>query len=444
VIELLRGVFYGLGLNRTRFGGFLLRSYHARKLAPLRRTSIEEVQSAPETEGITVAFNVTGGIGDHLLAARYIRDLLSAVGEFRFDVFSSRPEVATWIFSIFPQFHKCYDEYFSWHGQKYYQHYPLALTVSQFVVFQHKSVDWLALHQQNPKLVQVCEAMDRFRRARDLNEIISAHPKLDGSLGRKAVFLNLDRHNFAHGMSGISYRGHGLLIHKDPDLCHQFGLTKPYVTIHNGFDAEFQMEYGVARRSTKVYPHFDEVVALIKAARPGILIVQLGTKTSRPIPGVDVQLVNKTSLAETVSILDGSELHIDNEGGLVHLAACIDKISCVVFGPTPPEYFGYAKNINIRPTTCGGCWWSTRDWMTNCPRGFNEPICVFDIPPKIVATPILSYLAKTKPDPTDSLPSNVDIVTPPPSPDSSPAAIVQCARMRASPVEEVSTQRVVD
>ena len=39
---------------------------------------------------VIVAFRVSGGIGDHLIAARYIRDLLAAVGDFRFDIYSSR------------------------------------------------------------------------------------------------------------------------------------------------------------------------------------------------------------------------------------------------------------------------------------------------------------------------------------------------------------------
>jgi hypothetical protein len=349
----------------------------------------------PDTTGILIAFRIQGGIGDHLLAARYVRDLLAAVGDFRFDIYSSRLEAAAWIFGTFLQFNRCYDEYFSWNALQFYRYYPLAMIISQFVVFQHEDADWVELHREHPKLVRVCEAIERFRHAQDLNEIIAVHPRLDGLLGSKAVFMNLDRHSFAHAMSGIAYGGHRLRLNLDPGLSERAGLNnRPYVTIHNGFDAEFLTTHGYAARSTKVYPHFDAVVALLRRQLPDLHIVQLGAATSRPIEGVDLQLIGRSSLRETAAILAGSSLHIDNESGLVHLAACVGTRSCVLFGPTPPAYFGYEENLNMAPRLCGGCWWATKDWTTNCPRGLDRPVCLHETPPDAVAGTILAALER--------------------------------------------------
>jgi hypothetical protein len=398
---LFRALLMGTGLHRSRFGTLLLQTVHAFRQA---RPSVYAMPGAdagpssrptelPDTSDVLAAFKVGGGVGDHLIAARYIRDLVAAVGDFRFDIYSSRPETATWIFGGMPQFNRSYDEYFCWSGNKYYKQYAVSMWVSQFIVLYYDSIKWVTLNSRSPRLVRICEFIDRFRNARDMNEIIHAHPRLDGLLGTKAVFMNLNRHNFAHAMSGIPYGGHLYSLPVDATLREKFGLqSRPYVTIHNGFDSEFQTAYGFAHQSTKIYPHFGTVLSLLRARYPDLFVVQLGSTTSRRIEGVDMALLNKTTLGDATAILAGSTLHIDNESGLVHLAACIGTVSCVVFGPTPPAYFGYERNINIAPHVCGGCWWTTKDWMTHCPRGFEPPVCLSETPPQAVADAILAFL----------------------------------------------------
>ena len=236
--------------------------------------------------------------------------MIAAVGDFKFDVYSSRPEVARWIFSSFPTCGKVYDEYFSWHSSNALRHYPLALTISHFVVVHYEGARWRELNKLRPKLVHICETIDRFRVAKDVNEIIAAHPRLDGHLARQAYFMNLDRHNLSQAMSGIDYRGDQLDLQVDPAVTDKFGLGgRRYITIHNGFDAEFHSIYSREPKSTKVYPHFAEAIRLLREQHPDIFIVQLGTKTSVPLPGIDAQLVNKTTLGEMTAVLSGSSLH---------------------------------------------------------------------------------------------------------------------------------------
>jgi hypothetical protein len=395
-------MFYGTGLHRSRLGAMLRRvvqfSRRAGRAGGAGSWSPPGIEK-PDTSGVLVAFKIGGGIGDHLIAARYIRDLIAAVGEFRFDIYSSRPATANWIFSGMSQFNRCYDDYFSWSLAKFYKHYPIAMWISQFVVLYEESTQWVTLHKLAPKLVRICESISRFRIARGLEEIIHAHPRLDNLLGTTAVFANLNRHNFAQAMSEIRYGGHSLSLPLDSSLRSKFALhERRYVTIHNGFDSEFQTGNGFADRSTKVYHHFEAVLSRLRTSYPDLFVVQIGSTTSRPIDGVDLQLINKTTLAEATAILAGSMLHIDGESGLVHLAACIGTVSCVVFGPTPAAYFGYDENINITPHVCGGCWWSTKEWMTNCPRGFEEPICLAQTSPEKVANAILAHLDRQELD----------------------------------------------
>jgi hypothetical protein len=347
-------------------------------------------QDRSRSDPFAVAFRLSGGIGDHVISARYLRDLQDSAGPFVFDVFSSRPDVARWLLKGIPGFRDVYDEYFSWPTS--FQSYSLAMWVIQFAFIMNSQANWKAVNRGQPKLTKVCEACERFRPK--IAPMIDNHPRLDGALGQAAVYRGLNRYSLLHTMSGISYGGHEIPLSSDPGALMKFGLTPGrYVTIHNGFDAEFIMGSNLAKRSTKVYPHFAAVAAVMERTFPDLMVVQIGTKTSQPIPGASLNLIGSTTLAETVELLRHSRLHIDNESGLVHIAASLGTRSCVIFGPTPADYFAYDENVNVRPPFCGGCWWSTEDWMVNCPRGFDHPKCLYDMPPEVVFDAIRKAVA---------------------------------------------------
>lgn len=198
-------------------------------------------------------------------------------------------------------------------------------------------------------------------------------------------------------MVGIDYAGDQLAIGSDDTALERFGLTgRNFVTVHNGFDTNFVI---AGQRATKCYPHFAEVATGLKAARPDLIVVQIGTTTSDPMPGVDLNLIGQTSLREVAGLLRATALHLDNEGGLVHLAACYGRRSLVVFGPTPSDYFGYPHNINVDPVRCGGCWWIDELWMDRCPRGMAQPECMFTQPPeRIVALALAALAPVSEPD----------------------------------------------
>jgi hypothetical protein len=360
----------------------------------LEAPDVSSLKDIPDTTNVLAAFKITGGIGDHLIAARYIRDLMAAVGEFRFDIYSARPAVARWAFGSVTGCNQCYHEFFCWDRGEVFRHYIFSAWIQQFVLVYGEYVKWLSLNLQRPKLISVCESLDRFQALHDLRPIIDQHPRFDCLLGAKAAFTNLTRYDLAHTMSGIRYGGPRLDLRTDPLFGQELGLTgSPYVTIHNGFDTEFRIEGRLVDKSTKVYPHFPEVIELLRNRCPNLRVVQLGSTTSERLKGVDVQLINKTTLPQAASIIAGAALHIDNESGLVHVAASVGTPSCVLFGPTPSAYFGYRENINLEPRVCGGCWWATSDWMINCPRGFDRPVCLGETSPEIVAEAVAAFLA---------------------------------------------------
>ena len=350
-------------------------------------TNVDEIPS-----DVVVAFRLTGGIGDYLVAARYIRDLLRVAGDFRFDVYSSQPSVAAWVFSEFPQCNNCYDEYFSW--DRKFTRYPIAMYLTMFAFVYKDTLKPTHVPARNIKLLDICEKLERFRPS--IEPFILYHPRMDAFLGRKAVFMGAQRHNFVHVMSGMPYGGDELRVKMDDKALAKYNLeNQPYITVHNGFNTLQKDWVGKGRRATKCYPHYNALVMQLRARFPELKVVQLGTAdTSEAITGVDYNLISRTTLAECATILSHSLLHIDNEGGFVHLAACLDVKSCVIFGPTDAEFFSYEDNINVAPKFCGGCWWVTEDWLGQCPRGYETPRCLSEQPPEAIAELLTPELTK--------------------------------------------------
>jgi ADP-heptose:LPS heptosyltransferase len=365
-----------------------------RYLMPWRLVAEARRLEAIRSEGrLAIAITVSGGLGDLIVIARCVRDLAAEVEPFSFDVFAPSPGLAQWVFTAVPGFEHAYpDTLDDISGQAY----DLRLRMNQAVVVVQESIRWARLREA-PRMLNSVREMILSRRRRGLEPYIVNHPRLDNGLARKVVYANRSRNDFLHSMVGIDYAGDQLAIGSDDTALERFGLTgRNFVTVHNGFDTNFVI---AGQRATKCYPHFAEVATGLKAARPDLIVVQIGTTTSDPMPGVDLNLIGQTSLREVAGLLRATALHLDNEGGLVHLAACYGRRSLVVFGPTPSDYFGYPHNINVDPVRCGGCWWIDELWMDRCPRGMAQPECMFTQPPeRIVALALAALAPVSEPD----------------------------------------------
>ena len=361
-------------------------------LLPWRLAAERQRLSVHRNQGrLVVAVTAVGGLGDLIIIARCLRDLAQEVDAFAFDVFAASPDVAHWVFSAVPGFGRAYPDTLERLSTR---HYDLHLRMNQTVTVAPETIGWDRLRQA-PRMLQTIRRLLRLSRQTSLEPYILHHPRMDNGLARKAVYAEKSRRDFLHWMLGIGYGGETLSIEADQEALRRFGLQgRAFITIHNGFDPNFIVP---AKRATKCYPHFDAVVAGLKTARPEIQIVQLGTTTSEAIAGVNLNLIGQTSLAEAAALLRASALHLDNEGGLVHLAACFRRRSLVVFGPTPSDYFGYPSNINVDPLRCGGCWWIEDSWMDRCPRSMEQPECMFAQPPELLVALALRALGDPHP-----------------------------------------------
>jgi len=261
----------------------------------------------------------------------------------------------------------------------------------QYVKYEPR--DPAALAAGYPEVAaRLAEAARRFESFRGFYD---RQPALDGLLGRIAVKAGRNAIANLGYFAGVEIapKSRTLLV-PDPDAYPAVSRLvppgTPYLTVHDGFDAS-QAAPGSA---TKCWPleHWNELVRRLKAQLPELRIVQLGAASSRPIAGVDLCLVNETTLAEAAWLIKGALLHVDTESGLVHLARTLATRSVVLFGPTDRDYYGYPENLNLSAGECGNCWWSTPDWLRNCPRGLEEPACMAAIPPDQVCRMVIGEL----------------------------------------------------
>ncbi len=360
-----------------------------RRLAPVTRKIAQRRAHDESLSCPLLAFKVTGGVGDYIVVARFLRDLKRSCENFVFDVYASVPVNALWIFRAVEGCGEVWADILFDHV---YQAYDASFSIGHFVAVC--SYRTRGILRKCPHLAQTIAKIQAYRRYIDVH--IAQHPKLDNALGRIAIFSNASRRDYMHRIAGIEYGGDQMPLPSAVGAQKKFELHEhPYITIHNGFDPGFVIS---GKRATKCYPHFSKVAALIKKELPNLLIVQVGTTTSDPIQNTDLNLIGRTELSEVAAILKDALLHLDSEGGLVHMARCYGVPSCVVFGPTPSAYFGYPTNINIDPPVCGDCWWITSSWMSICPRGYEHPRCLVEQEPENVAAAAISYLKQLRPD----------------------------------------------
>ncbi|MCR5755559.1 MAG: hypothetical protein K6G30_12210, partial [Acetatifactor sp.] len=110
----------------------------------------------------------------------------------------------------------------------------------------------------------------------------------------------------------------------------------------------------------------------------------------------EVEGADKYVLGENLKlvehILKGSRIHVDCEGGLVHIATAMGTKCAVLFGPTPKFFYSYPQNINISVGTCNGCMGLIENWPFECIKGMNEPECMYNITPKLLLDEIASWM----------------------------------------------------
>ncbi|SFT57677.1 ADP-heptose:LPS heptosyltransferase [Selenomonas sp. GACV-9] len=172
----------------------------------------------------------------------------------------------------------------------------------------------------------------------------------------------------------------------------EINLPEKFITINFGWGYnEHEKEKNYI--PNKVWPikRYEEFIGFFKKKYPDISIVQLGLRDSYRIKGVN-QYIFDENIEVVKYILQASRLHVDCEGGLVHIATQLGTKCAVLFGPTPAHYFGYPQNINIVSDVCSDCYYLDEDYSV-CYRLLEKPECMWGITATQVMDAIDGYLS---------------------------------------------------
>jgi SAM-dependent methyltransferase len=170
-----------------------------------------------------------------------------------------------------------------------------------------------------------------------------------------------------------------------------------YVTVHNGVDnvslRNLASGGGAPLQPTKLLPMSTWKDVVVRLKQAGVIVVQVGERDDVFIDGTNFDLRGRTDLSSAALVIKHAACHLDTEGGLVHLARAVNRRSVVMFGPTPPAFFGYPHNNNLAPPKCGDCWWVTPTWLVDCPRRTAGPLCMASHSAELISNQVLEVIS---------------------------------------------------
>lgn len=330
-----------------------------------------------------IAFCIYGGLGDYLVAANYLYlfrqrfknpritiDLFCGTGSQMASAVFGEKDLAENIFpnpsepSLDPK-------------------YGLVIQLTRYPEIVRSEMD--KVYRVDPDLLDyifVCEKFKIINKRYFVPGLIN-----DGQSAALAEYEGIKRiqQPDVYQILGIKEEFQYPLFIAEDETRYLTGLgLKPneYLTVHRGCDLRY------CQHSTKLWPidYYDVLIHKIKENYPSLPVLQIGASHTMclDMDGTDYNLVEKTTLEQVKVLLKNSLIHIDNEGGMVHLRHALHGgNSIVIFGPTSEKFFGYSENRNIRGKGCAHwCEWVTDTWQVKCARGFEEAPCMRSITPE--------------------------------------------------------------
>lgn len=354
------------------------------EIVPTRQPleSKEFLQNGKQGGPLNIVFDIKGGLGDLLIASNYIYYFSQYISDvpFKLKIHYHSQSLLESFCGKLPNIDEMSTEK-NLSG-------VLKIQLNRFPRIIEGDIEKLSAY--SPKLGKLLNAWNTFfihnRKFFDLM------PQIDGMSNDYTRLLGGKRINQADigGLLKISEEYVAPLeypvMKKEQKILRKFGLAQSFITIQRG--------QGVTSKDTvnnKLWPvaYYNQLIGLLRRQYPKYQFVQLGTNRegyNEDFDDIDLNLRGKTNLEELKVILKHAALHIDCEGGLVHLRHALKGgPSVVLFGPTSPEVYGYKENLNLRSTACPHpCEWITNDWLSRCARRTNKHICMEKLTPQMV------------------------------------------------------------
>ncbi len=329
--------------------------------------------------GISVALKYGAMLGDAIVKKKLFTELVKLMPDCHIDIYSPTAETI-----IYPLYHdqKNLNAAIEDGGvlyTKYMEQYSLSISVSVMIKIDSFNYKALAAYSDyaadQMNLLQVSLEKYHLYDTEVHNRFAHMH---------RMKYLGLNYYTYPNFTGVFQINNTHVEIPLETSCTQEYKLLhlpRKFITInYGGGISSSSMNNGIAKEWP--YEYLVEFVRLFKAKYPGINVIQLGSAETLCVNGVDCCLLGK-SLELVKYVLRDSMLHIDKEGGLVHLATQLGTRCVVCFGPTQEEFFGYTENINIKAGKCHGCY-CLYDGLDVCARGMERPECMWSITPQIV------------------------------------------------------------
>lgn len=359
-----------------------------------KNTAVYRGGAAYNEEGVSIAMYLPGGMGDSIIGKRFLKALIDEVDEgcrCNVDLYASNKAVEGCLPAIFGN-----DEYVN----SIYAGSPDSIELAKYDVVLELSLGYtLHILEINERIrtkgaVHFYEMVNRVKKKED--EYGYSTKFTDNAVHfRRCDFLNYNCYTFYqyYGFDVSDWKC-DIYINKSVGNAYldriNLNRNDKYITINCSWGG--YSDGNEKRISSKMWNpiYYKEFVCRIHKIFPQIKIVQLGVGECPRIPYVDIYAFD-LSIESVKHILFYSLVHVDCEGGLVHLATQLGTKCVVLFGSTPIHYFGYKENINIVSNRCKGCYCLYND-IAGCARGLKEPECMNDIKPEIVVDKVVEYI----------------------------------------------------
>ena len=338
-------------------------------------------------DGISIALKYGPGLGDAIVKKKFFTELVFMASSCRVDIYS--PGAGSIVQSIYgdqANLNAVIDDGGALYARER-SRYDLALTVAFML-----DVDVLNQERLETLNPVFAEQMKKLQAAVNEYNLSATSVTSRYVHFHRMKFLGLNYYNYINYTGVFDIRDHLVTIPLDAAYekkYEELALSGRYITVNYGGGVDAS---GKDNRIAKDWPfaHVEKFVKLFKEKYPDIEVVQLGSAGTLRIDGADEYFWGE-SLELVKYILRGSMLHVDKEGGLVHLATQLGTKCVVCFGPTQVEFFGYDENINILAGDCHGCH-CLYDGFDVCARGMEKPECMWGI----TAEMVMSRVEKSK------------------------------------------------
>lgn len=341
----------------------------------------------------TIIFSIKGGLGDFIIACNYIYCFHQYLSDTKFNLkihYSSQKLLDT--FAIYlPGVCEVNTNLKDLTGS-------LTVELNRFPRVLSGETEKLSTYSS--KLATLLSSWEQFYKYN--HKFFDLLPQIDGLANHYAQILGTKRINQADiaGLLSMTeeYKWKIPTPSNETEILAHLGLkiNRPFITIQRG-----QGLTTVEEKNNKLWPltYYQQLIKLLKTAYPQYQLVQLGTDQicfCDDFEGVDINLRGKTNFEQLMVLLKYAKLHIDSEGGLIHLRHALHAgPSVVLFGPTSPDVYGYKENLNLSSHTCPiPCEWITNDWLVRCARRTDKNICMKSLSPQIVFKEIKKFFVE--------------------------------------------------